>query len=125
MGWSVIENREGGDDEDWTLCLHQARAPRGNANAAPKFVVDPNWPKPLPNFWLVGQVAGIAVDSRDHIWIIQRQSTLTEDEWGRELVPRRSECWLRTPAAMEFDADGNLIQACGCRFPIRSDDLVS
>jgi hypothetical protein len=28
----------------------------------PGFEVDPGWPKPLPNNWLIGQVGGIAVD---------------------------------------------------------------
>src|SRR5215217_7144856 len=30
---------------------------QGNA-AAPQFKVDADWPKPLPNQWLLGQVAG-------------------------------------------------------------------
>ena len=47
-----------------------------NANQVPSFKVDPLWPKPLPNHWLVGAVAGVAVDSRDHVWIIHRPSTL-------------------------------------------------
>src|SRR5262249_1269338 len=34
----------------------------------PSYTVDASWPKPLPNHWLVGAVAGIAVDSRDHVW---------------------------------------------------------
>ena len=38
---------------------------------APKFVVDPFWPKPLPNRWILGQVAGVAVDAQDHVWIVQ------------------------------------------------------
>ena len=38
----------------------------------PKFVVDPFWPRPLPNRWLLGQVSGVAVDAQDHVWIIQR-----------------------------------------------------
>ena len=30
--------------------------------APPRFEVDPFWPKPLPNRWLMGQAAGVAVD---------------------------------------------------------------
>src|SRR5438093_12521285 len=47
-------------------------AKRGAARLAPRFQVDPWWPKPLPNRWLMGQAAGVAVDGRDHIWVIQR-----------------------------------------------------
>ena len=43
---------------------------------APKFEVDPMWPKPLPNHWVMGNVIGVSVDSNDHIWIIHRQGSL-------------------------------------------------
>ena len=48
----------------------------GEAMAAdtPSFQVDPFWPKPLPNNWLLGEVAGVAVDAQDHVWIIQRRA---------------------------------------------------
>ena len=32
---------------------------------APSFVVDPGWPKPLPNNWIFGEVSSIAVDAQD------------------------------------------------------------
>ena len=34
----------------------------------PTFEVDPLWPKPLPNHWVLGSVTGVAVDSQDHIF---------------------------------------------------------
>ena len=37
---------------------------------APLFEVDPFWPKPLPNHWIMGQTIGVSVDAQDHIWII-------------------------------------------------------
>src|SRR5262245_30280272 len=39
---------------------------------APRFEVDPLWPQPLPNHWLLGQTIGVSVDAQDHIWIIHR-----------------------------------------------------
>jgi len=71
----------------------------------PSYTVDPVWPKPLPNHWLVGAVAGIAVDSRDHIWITHRPSTLQPNE-------TRS-IWKAAPPVLEFDQDGALVQAWG------------
>ncbi len=79
----------------------------------PRFTVDVNWPKPLPNRWLVGQVAGVAVDRHDRIWIVQRQSTLTADEAGASATPPRSECCNRAPAVMVFNRDGDLLKAWG------------
>ena len=29
---------------------------------APRFEVDPSWPKPLPNLWVTGGVGGVCVD---------------------------------------------------------------
>jgi DNA-binding beta-propeller fold protein YncE len=84
-----------------------------SAITTPQFAVDPGWPKPLPNNWILGQVAGVAVDARDHIWIIQRPSTLTPDEKGAALSPPRSKCCLPAPPVMEFDAEGNFIQGWG------------
>jgi len=47
------------------------------ADEIPQFQVDPFWPKPLPNNWILGQVAGIATDKYDRIWVVQRPLTLT------------------------------------------------
>jgi DNA-binding beta-propeller fold protein YncE len=83
------------------------------ADRVPRFQVDPFWPKPLPNNWLLGQVAGIAVDAEDHIWIVQRPGSLTEDEAGAAQDPPRSDCCIPAPPVMEFDSEGNLLQAWG------------
>jgi DNA-binding beta-propeller fold protein YncE len=88
----------------------QASAARGG-RVAPKFQVDPFWPKPFPNNWQIGQVGGIAVDQYDHIWIIQRQRTLTADEAGA--VNGRSDCCYYAPAVMRFDRAGNFLQGWG------------
>ncbi len=33
----------------------------------PSFQVDPSWPKTLPNNWIMGQAAGVAVDAADNV----------------------------------------------------------
>jgi len=81
--------------------------------AAPRYQVDPFWPKSLPNNWGIGQAAGVAVDSRDHVWVIHRPRSMTEDERGAALTPPRSECCIPAPSVLEFDTDGNLLQAWG------------
>jgi hypothetical protein len=80
---------------------------------APAFKVDPFWPKPLPNNWLIGQVAGVAVDSEDHIWLIHRPGSLAEDEVGASQTPPRSVCCVAAPPVIELDAEGNVIQSWG------------
>jgi hypothetical protein len=84
-----------------------------SAGEAPRFEVDALWPKPLPNNWILGQVAGIAVDAADHIWIIQRPRTLSKDEKGATLTPPRSQCCEPAPPVIEFDRDGTVLQAWG------------
>src|SRR5438445_741299 len=71
----------------WQLFPGQAAADRGESKVPPRFVVDPDWPKQLPNNWLIGQVGGLAVDSHNNIWIIQRPRTLTNDEAGAVPYP--------------------------------------
>jgi hypothetical protein len=54
-----------------------------NTVQAPYFEVDPLWPQPLPNHWLLGSTIGVSVDERDHVWIIHRgSSTLDDNEKG-------------------------------------------
>jgi len=71
----------------------------------PVFHVDPSWPKPLPNHWILGAVVGVAVDSRDHIWITHRPSTLQPNE-------TRS-IWRAAPPVLEFDSDGTVVSSWG------------
>ena len=87
------------------------------AQQVPRFKVDPSWPKQLPNNWILGQIGGIAVDSHDHIWVYQRPRTLTDDERGAALNPPASKCCLPAPPVMEFDQEGNLLQAWGGTSP--------
>ena len=83
------------------------------ARAPDAYEVDPFWPKPLPHNWIIGQVAGVAVDSRDHVWIVHRPSTLTPREAGAVQDPPLSECCVPAPSVIEFDQDGNVVQAWG------------
>lgn len=77
---------------------------------APMFEVDPFWPKPLPNHWLLGSTVGVSVDSRDHVWIIHRQAPFAaRTEIGATLDPPVSECCVPAPAVLEFDPDGKLV----------------
>jgi len=71
----------------------------------PQYAVDPLWPKPLPNLWILGAVAGVAVDRQDHVWIVHRPSTLQPNE-------TRS-IWRAAPPVLEFDVDGRLLQSWG------------
>ena len=58
--------------------LAERSAPRfADGTSAPSLIVDPSWPKPLPNNWRIGQVGGIAVDSHDNIWVYHRPRSLS------------------------------------------------
>jgi len=59
---------------------------------APKFEVDPMWPKPLPNTWLMGQAIGLAIDARDHVWVVHRPDTLSAAEAAAEQNPPPGTC---------------------------------
>src|SRR5690242_15400791 len=83
------------------------------AAEVPKFEVDPFWPKPLPNNWTLGQVAGVAVDERDHVWIMQRPRSLSRLESAAGQRPPRAKCCVAAPPVMEFDPEGNVVQAWG------------
>ncbi len=82
-----------------------AQKPSPMPRQVPTFRVDPFWPKPLPNRWIIGAVAGVAVDSRDHVWIVHRPSTLQPNETRA--------IWKAAPPVLEFDADGSLLSSWG------------
>ncbi|KPK86195.1 MAG: hypothetical protein AMS27_05615 [Bacteroides sp. SM23_62_1] len=82
------------------------------ADSIPVFRTDPFWPEPLPNNWLIGQVAGVATDSKDHIWIVHRPNSLGEDEAVQTQSPAELP-YTPAPPIIEFDGKGKLIRAWG------------
>src|SRR5919204_3655985 len=93
----------------------QAAIARLSPVEAPRFEVDPMWPKPLPNHWVLGSTIGVAVDSRDHVFIIHRgDSTLNQrTEVGADANPPLGECCRAAPPIIEFDPEGNVVNAWG------------
>ncbi len=63
--------------------------------------MDPNWPT-VPNNWVLGEVTSIAVDSRDHIWVLHRPRSIPEE--------RRASA---APPVLEFDTTGKLLGSWG------------
>ena len=76
---------------------------------APRFEVNPLWPKPLPNHWLMGQTIGVSVDASDHIWVIHRGGSLEPGEQHATTNPPTAQCCAPAPPILEFDEEGNLI----------------
>lgn len=67
----------------------------------PKFRADGSWAK-LPSQWVMSLVASTSVDARDHVWVLQRPRSLSEEESLRA-----------APPVLEFDAEGNFVQGWG------------
>jgi DNA-binding beta-propeller fold protein YncE len=92
-----------------SVALEEAAAD-GATVEAPMFEVDPFWPKPLPNHWLIGNAVGVGVDSRDHVFIIHRQQSFNErTEIGAATDPPTGSCCYPAPNILEFDPEGNLV----------------
>jgi hypothetical protein len=66
----------------------------------PQFQVEPFWPKPLPNNWILGQVSGIAVDRHDRIWVVHRPRTLNEREVAAAQNPPTAKCCVAAPPVL-------------------------
>jgi DNA-binding beta-propeller fold protein YncE len=91
--------------------LDETTAARKNGVQAPMFEVDPLWPKPLPNHWLMGSAIGVSVDSRDHVFVVHRPGSLNQrTEIGAATDPPTAvECCFPAPPVLEFDPEGNLV----------------
>ena len=79
------------------------------AQTAPRFKFDPDWPKPLPNKWKMGGVTGLAVDKDDNIWVLNRPNDLVSIEVHAEQDPPLAVCCAHAPAMIHFDKAGNVI----------------
>ncbi len=91
----------------------EARA-RSHDVTAPRFEVDPLWPKPLPHHWVLGNVIGVGVDANDHVFIVHRNDTFdAQTEIGAAQNPKLSDCCVPAPPVLEFDPAGNLVNAWG------------
>lgn len=91
-------------------CLLAAAA---TAQTVPEYVVDATWPAALPNDWILGQVAGIAVGADDSIWVVHRPRSISASEAGAVQNPPLANCCVPAPAVLQFDTAGNLLQAWG------------
>jgi DNA-binding beta-propeller fold protein YncE len=94
--------------------LAQRGASTGAGAAAAAYQVDPMWPKPLPNHWILGSVTGVAVDAQDHIWLSHRGGdSLGNNEKGLMLDPPTGSCCMAAPPVLEFDQAGTLVSNWG------------
>ena len=95
--------------------LQRAADAQGATVQAPRFVVDPLWPKPLPNNWVLGWTIGLWVDEQDYVWVIHRAGAgrLHNNEIGAELDPPIAECCRTAPPVLVFDPAGNLVRSWG------------
>ena len=91
---------------EWAL--DRSLAAQGTLQA-PRFEVDPFWPKPLPNNWVLGETIGLGIDSQDHVWIVHRADRVNAVEGAADQNPPTASCCRKAPWVLEFDPAGNLI----------------
>ncbi|MBI2185932.1 MAG: hypothetical protein HYU37_02275, partial [Acidobacteria bacterium] len=65
---------------------------QAQSTAAPRYLYDPTWPKPLPNKWKMGGVTGLAVDKDDNVWVLNRPNDTTEQEDNASTTPPTAHC---------------------------------
>src|SRR5687767_2040047 len=94
----------------------QPTAQGGEGRGIPYFEYDPTWPKlPLPNNWITGNIAGVHVDEKDQIWVLQRGNTVPLDlgDDYAAMDPPAGDCCKPAPSVMVFDLAGNVVKAWG------------
>jgi DNA-binding beta-propeller fold protein YncE len=80
---------------------------------APRFEVDPLWPKPLPNHWVTGSTIGVSVDAQERIWTLHRPNTVEDNFKAADL--KLGECCRAAPPVLVYDQAGNLVKSWGGR----------
>ena len=82
--------------------------PPSTGQNVPQFRVDPFWARELPNNWILGQVSGVAVDARDHVWVLHRPRTLDARQRGEDGM-----CCVPAPPVIELDPEGTVVRSWG------------
>src|SRR5438477_12320690 len=77
-------------------------APAPVPTSLPTFELDKSWPPKLPNGWVMGQMSSVAIDRRDHVWLLHRPRFVAKDQQAHS-----------APPVVEFDAAGKFVQAWG------------
>src|SRR5437660_5130319 len=96
-----------------SVLLQKRAAAEATGVQAPRFEVDPLWPKPLPNHWVQGMTIGVSVDAQDHIWIVHRSGSNDRGEQHASSNPPAAECCAPAPMVLEFDSQGDLLRHWG------------
>ena len=93
--------------------LQNVATAASNQRMVPHFEVDPFWPQPLPNKWILGSTIGVAVDARDHVYIVHRNDdgNFATQEIG--IDNGIADCCTAAPPILEFGVDGSLVNAWG------------
>src|SRR5580704_3844653 len=82
-----------------------------------KWKVDPSWPKPLPNHWMVGHLEKPVVDKDGNIWVGNYIEALDRavdhQQLGLAQTPPVADCCNPGPSVIEFDPEGNVLKAWG------------
>jgi len=85
------------------ITVTEASAGAGNSTV-PRFIVDPSWPKPLPDRWVTGEVGGVCVDSHDHVFGVNRGNLDDLEKIAGKTA---------APPVIEYDTEGNVVNAWG------------
>jgi hypothetical protein len=71
---------------------------------APQFELELEWPQvPMGDNWLTGGIGGMCIDSRDHVFLLNRQNVVPDDLDGARLAP----------PIIELDANGAVVRGWG------------
>ena len=58
----------------------------GRSNQAGIYEVDRMWPKPLPNNWVLGATVGLAIDARDHVFVVHRGQASLDQKFASQMA---------------------------------------
>src|SRR5216684_7989792 len=90
-----------------------AAVPQAQAQAVPRYKVDPSWPKELPNNWILWNSTGLVIDKNDHIWVLNRPRQVAPADAAAAQKPPIGECCIPAPSLVEFDTQGNMLKSWG------------
>ncbi len=84
-------------------------APPPQVGAGPKFKLNTDWPKALPNNWHIGPLTGIYGDRHGLVWTSSQSNRLGDYDLSQDLG--NGDCCTIAPQIIAFDQAGNVVKS--------------
>jgi hypothetical protein len=95
--------------------IQSQATPPPQVGSGPRFKLNNDWPKALPNNWQIGPLTGIYGDSHGLIWTVNQSNHLGDYDLAQDYAT--GDCCVMAPQVIAFDMKGNVVKSWSVSVP--------